>query len=70
MTDRNPALHFVLKLALRNALKMVTGMRKQISDIEEDVIVAKLIDELRMSSYQFTKKPSETGHTFDPPAGA
>ena len=61
------ALRFVLKMAIRNALKMVKGLRKQISDIEEDVIVAKLIEELRMSSYEVVKKPGGTGHTFDPP---
>jgi hypothetical protein len=34
------ALRFVLKMALRNSLKLVKGLRKQISDIDEDVIVA------------------------------
>jgi hypothetical protein len=56
MTD-DAALRFVLKMALRNALKLVNGLRKQIGDIDEDVIVAKLIEELRMSSYEIVKKP-------------
>jgi hypothetical protein len=63
------ALRFVLKMALRNALRMVKGLRKQISDMEEDVMVGKLIEELRMSSYEVVKKVGDTGHTFDPPAG-
>jgi hypothetical protein len=58
------ALRFVLKIALHNALKLVRGLRKQISDIEEDVLVAKLIEELRMSSYKIVKKPGTTGHAF------
>jgi hypothetical protein len=47
----------------------VKGLRKQISDKEENVMVAKLLEELRMSSYEIVKKPGETGHTFGPPDG-
>jgi hypothetical protein len=45
------ALRFVLKMALRNAFKMVKALRMQISNIDEEVVVAKLIEELQMSSY-------------------
>ena len=63
------ALRFVLKMALRKSLKLVKGLRKQISDIEEDVIVGKLLDELRMSSYEIVRKPGTTGRVVDPPSG-
>jgi hypothetical protein len=55
------ALRFVLKMALRNSLKLVKGLRRQIGDIDEDVIVGKILDELRMSSYDIIKKSGTTG---------
>jgi hypothetical protein len=58
------ALRFVLKMALRNSPKLVKGLRKQISDIEEDVMVGKLLEELRMSSYEIVTKPGTTGHVL------
>jgi hypothetical protein len=53
-------------MAVRNSLKLVKGLRKQIGDLDEDVMVGKLLDELRMSSYEIVKKPG-TGHMFEPP---
>jgi hypothetical protein len=38
-------LHFVIKMALRNALKLVRRLRKQVSDIDEDMMATKLIEE-------------------------
>jgi hypothetical protein len=70
MTGPNPALHFVIKMALRNALKLVRGLRKQISDTEEDVIASKLLLEVGQSNYEIVKKSGETGHTFEAPAGS
>jgi hypothetical protein len=55
------AVRFVFKMALRNSLKLVKGLRRQIGDIDEDVIVGKILDELRMSSYDIIKKSGTTG---------
>src|ERR1700686_4598517 len=52
MTDDDAALGFVLKMALRNTVKLVKGLPKQISDIDEDLMVANLIEEVRQSSYE------------------
>ena len=41
------SLRFVLKMALHNALKTVKGLRKQIGDIDEDVMVGKLLTDTR-----------------------
>ena len=43
-------MRVVLEMALLNALKLVTGLRKQIGDLDGDVIVGKLLDELQLSS--------------------
>ena len=68
MTE-DEALRFVLKMALRNALKLVRGLRKQIGDREEDLIVLALIREIELSAYTVVKRAGTTGHTFDPPTG-
>jgi hypothetical protein len=60
-------LHFVIKMALRNALKLVRGLRKQISDTDEDVIAVKVIQEINLSNYEITKKSGSSGHTFQAP---
>ena len=68
---REDPFRFVIKMALRNALKLVRGLRKQISDAEEDVMAAKLIEEIKLSNYMITKKAEPCGHTFElsePPA--
>ena len=61
MTDDDDALRYVLKMALRNAVKLVKGLRKQIGAIDEDVMVAKLIRELEVSGYEIAKRPGNAG---------
>ena len=38
MPDHDPGLHFVVQMALRNALRLVRGLRRQISEAEESVM--------------------------------
>jgi hypothetical protein len=68
-TPDDQPLRFVIKLALRNAFRLVRGLRKQISDPDEDVMAIKFIQEIEMSNYQITKKPGAAGHTFEAPTG-
>jgi hypothetical protein len=63
------SLRFVIKMALRNALKLIRGLRKQISDSDEDVMTIKLIKEIEMSNYEIVKKAGAPGHTFEAPEG-
>jgi hypothetical protein len=71
MPDPNSGLHFVVQMALRNALKLVRGLRKQISEAEESVMAGKLLDEIAMSNYEIVKrKGSAAGHTFPAPVGS
>jgi hypothetical protein len=65
----DPALHFVFQMALRNALKLVRGLRKQISEAEESLMAGKLLDEIAMSNYEIVKRQGATGHVFEAPAG-
>src|SRR3979411_2187824 len=56
MPNHNPGLHFVVQMALRNALKLVRGLRKQISEAEESVMTGKLLDEIALSNYEIVKR--------------
>lgn len=44
------------------------GLRKQITELDEDVMAGKLIDEINLSSYEIVKKAGTCGHVVDLPA--
>jgi hypothetical protein len=67
MTDNDHS--FILKMALRNALKLIPGLRKEIGDKDEDVIVMKFLRELDVAGYVVVRKPGNAGFTFDTPGG-
>jgi hypothetical protein len=69
MPPPDPKLHFMIKMALRNALKLVPGLRKQIREIDEDIMASKLITEIGQSNYQIVRLASAPGHTFETPTG-
>jgi hypothetical protein len=50
VTD-DDALRFVLKMALRNALKLVKGLHKQVGEIDERIVVTKLLSEIDGAGY-------------------
>jgi hypothetical protein len=60
---------FVLKMQLRKALSLIKGLRRHISDADEDVIVLKLLEELDVAGFEIVKKPGSAGFTFDTPGG-
>lgn len=64
-------LHFIVQMALRRALKLVRGLRKQITDLDERIMTTKLIRELHVSGWEIRKRPDapSAGFTFEPPEG-
>lgn len=69
MPAPDPALLFVIKMALRNALKLVRGLRREVGELDEDVMARKLLDEIELSAYRIVKDPGSAGHTFAAPTG-
>jgi hypothetical protein len=51
------SIRFLLKMALRKALKLIRRLRKQVSDIDEDIMAKKMLDELDISGWEIRKKP-------------
>jgi hypothetical protein len=62
------SLLFTVQMALRKALKMVPGLRKQVGERDERVMAIKLVAEINVA-YDIVKKPGAVGHVFDPPTG-
>lgn len=61
---------FVLKMQLRKALGVIKGLRRHVSDADEDVIVLKLLQELDVAGYEIVKKAgAAAGFTIDMPNG-
>ena len=69
MPDDNKDHTFIVKMALRNALKLIPGLSKKISDKDEDIVVLKLLRELNVSGNEIVKKPGNAGFAFDTPGG-
>jgi len=57
MLPQQDAVLFLVKTALRKALKLIRGLRKQVSDIDEDIMAKKMLDELDISGWKIRKKP-------------
>jgi hypothetical protein len=55
---------FVLKMQLRKALGATKGLRRHVSDADEDVIVLKLLQELDAAGYEIVEKPGKAGFTL------
>jgi len=56
LPQQDPVL-FLVKTALPKALKLIRGLRKQVSDIDEDIMAKKMLDELDISGWKIRKKP-------------
>lgn len=69
MPDHDPALHSVVTMALRNTLKLLRGLRKQITEAEEGVMADKLLDEIALSNYEIAKRQGAARHAFKSPTG-
>jgi hypothetical protein len=61
-------LLFSVQMALRKALKMVPGLRRQIGERDERVMAIKFVSEISIS-HDIVRKPGEVGHVCDPPTG-
>jgi hypothetical protein len=55
-------------MALRKALKMVPGLRKQIGERDERMMAIKFVSEISIA-YDIVRKPAEAGHLCDRPTG-
>ena len=61
-------LLFSVQMALRKALKMVPGLRRQIGERDERVMAIKFVSEISIA-HDIVRKPGAAGHVCDPPTG-
>ena len=62
-------LIFSIQVALRRALKMVSGLRRQISERDERLVAIKLITEINLA-HDIVRKSVAVGHTTSPENGS
>ena len=55
-------------MALRKALKMVPGLRKQIGERDERMMAIKFVSEISIA-HNIIRKPREVGQMVSPPTG-
>ncbi|HEY6258204.1 MAG TPA: hypothetical protein VIY51_20675 [Xanthobacteraceae bacterium] len=66
----DPAVRFVVKMALRRSLKLIKGLRRQLTDIDENIMVDKLLSELDTSGWQIVRQLGRSaGFTVEKPTG-
>lgn len=58
-------LNFTMKLAFRNALKLCRGIRRQVTDVEEDIAAKEIVAWLERSGYKFVHAPRDIYHGKD-----
>ncbi len=57
-------------MALRKALRLIRGLRRQITDVDESIMTTKTIDELEISGWEITQKPDRSaGFVVETPTG-
>ena len=62
-TDHNERdLVLVIVMGLRNGMKSVRGLRKQVTEAEEFMIGRRIAEQLRTSNYKIESGPPLTGH--------
>jgi hypothetical protein len=56
-------LVFSFKMALRNALKVLRGMRKSLTDEQQDRVAEMMVEDLRRQNWKIEKGPTPEGHS-------
>jgi hypothetical protein len=56
-------------MALRNALKLIPGLLKQLNDKDEDIVVLKRWRKLDTGGYEIVPKSGYAGSTLEMPGG-
>jgi hypothetical protein len=61
---------WILKRALHKALKLIRGLRKQVTEVDESIMTDAILKDLDISGWEITRIPGRyAGFTFEPPTG-
>ena len=55
-------LRLTIKIGLRKGLALVHGMRRAMTDVEQDRVADAIADHLKLANYKVEPGPSLTGH--------
>ncbi len=51
---------FILQRAPHKALRLIRGLRRQVTDVDESIMTKKIIDELDIRGWEIAQKPSRS----------
>jgi hypothetical protein len=55
-------LRFSVKLGLRRGLRLVRGMRRLLTDDDQEIVARAIVDDLERSNWRFEQGPELEGH--------
>ena len=63
MSTERQDLVFSFKMALRSALSVIRGMRKTLTDEQQDRVAEMMVEDLRRQNWKIEKGPMPKGHS-------
>ena len=62
MWSKRQTLQFTVKLGLRKGLALIRGMRRSLTDAEQDRVAGAIVEHLELSNWQIEEGPPLPGH--------
>jgi hypothetical protein len=62
MWSKRETLQFTIKLGLRKGFALIRGMRRSLSDAEQDRVAGAIVAHLELTNWQIEEGPPLPGH--------
>ena len=62
MWSKRETLQFTVKLGLRKGLRLIRGMRRALTDDEQEKIARAIVDDLERNNWRVEQGPPVKGH--------
>jgi hypothetical protein len=62
MWSKRQTLQFTIKLGLRKGLALIRGMRRSLTDAEQDRVAGAIVEHLELSNWKIEEGPPLPGH--------
>jgi hypothetical protein len=65
--SKHESLQFTVKLGLRKGLALLRGMRRALTEDEQDRVASAIVEHLELSNRKIEESPLQPGHGISPP---
>jgi hypothetical protein len=66
MWSKRETLQFTVKLGLRKGLRLIRGMRRALTDEEQERVAHAIVEHLELSNWKIDQGPALEGHGTAP----